>query len=666
MRRAIIFLTFVIFLSSLVSSEIIINQQPQQLYNLGDVVNVPVIISPLTEVSGVLTMDLICGGKTAKFYQNGIFLAAGEEKRLDSSLVLNKLMIGNMLGNCKIKIKLNEEYILTNQFKISNTMSVVKTSSQSEFNPGESLFLQGDVLKENGNGANGFINVTLITENSSINYVDIINEGTFSVNFSLQKDMKAGAYLVKLFAYETDLDGTLTNNGFSDFNIIVKQVPTNLEIIFENQEIEPGTIMKVKAILHDQTGESMPSKVYLTVKNEDDKILEQLEKNTDEFLEFPTLYNEPPVTWKIVAASNKIMSESFFKIKAKEKVKVEIINKTIIITNIGNVPYNNSVLVKVGIKSVPIDVFLDVDESKKFIMTAPDGGYNIEVKTSEGDLVTGMVSLTGKQINVTEASGQLIDFIRNPAVWIFIILILGLFILMLFRKIRKKSFFGFMKARRREPKKERHMELSSEGIVNPNTSNKAELSLSIKGEKQNVSMACLKIRNLSEVSRERDVRDTLYKINEIAEDNKAVLYENQDCLFYILVPMRTKTFQNESAGLHMAQEMANILSNHNRMFKHKIDFGISLNYGEMVTKQEDTLKIMSLGTLMSSAKKIASLAKRELLLGEKMNEKVMRFAKTQREDRNGIKVYSVKGIKDTDKHKKFLDSFTKRYEEENM
>jgi hypothetical protein len=335
----------------------------------------------------------------------------------------------------------------------------------------------------------------------------------------------------------------------------------------------------------------------------------------------------------------------------------------------GNVPYNNTVDVKVGNKSIPLEVSLGVDENKKYTMTAPDGGYNIEVTTKQGDTITGMSVLTGKQINVTESSGISIDFLRSPAIWIFIIFVLGFCVFMFFKKGKKRKLLGFLMNRKDKPrkeKKERHVELSSEGIVSPTGRNKAELSLSIKGDKQTVSMACLKIKNLTAFGREGDVRDTINKVKNIADEHKAVLYESQDCLFFILMPSRTRTSENESALIHMANDMKEVLANHNRLYKHKLDFGISLNYGDIIAKQEDTLKIMSLGTLITSAKKIASLANGEILLSDKMNERVMKFAKTQRETRGDLKVYSVTGVKDNEKYKKFLDTFTKRYEEENM
>ncbi|MCK7498424.1 MAG: hypothetical protein MZW92_53175 [Comamonadaceae bacterium] len=74
----------------IVSSEMILNQQPNKVYNLGDSVNIPITIKTIGGVSGTFSMDLICGPKQINFYKNGVNLIAGEEKIMDASLVLTK------------------------------------------------------------------------------------------------------------------------------------------------------------------------------------------------------------------------------------------------------------------------------------------------------------------------------------------------------------------------------------------------------------------------------------------------------------------------------------------------------------------------------------------------------------------------------------------------
>ena len=72
-------------------------------------------------------MYALCNGREINFYRNGIGLSAGEEKRVESQLVLARSVIGETRGDCKIKIILNEDYVLTNDFSVSEAMSISLT-----------------------------------------------------------------------------------------------------------------------------------------------------------------------------------------------------------------------------------------------------------------------------------------------------------------------------------------------------------------------------------------------------------------------------------------------------------------------------------------------------------------------------------------------------------
>ena len=100
------------------------------------------------------------------------------------------------------------------------------------------------------------------------------------------------------------------------------------------------------------------------------------------------------------------------------------------------------------------------------------------------------------------------------------------------------------------------------------------------------------------------------------------------------------------------------------MARTKIDFGISLNYGTIVAKKEkDSLKFMSMGTLITGAKKIASIAKNEILMGEKIKEKLMADVKTEKQIRENVQVFLIKEVKrEKEENKKFLGNFVRRME----
>lgn len=665
MKRIILILVAVILSASLASAEIIINQQPKEIYNLGERLDFPITVATINEgIYDFLEISLNCQNHLHILPKEEISLAPGEAIKITKSIFLIDKFVGNALGDCRIRAWFEdspENFILSNEFKIVDSMTIGLKIDKTEFNPGENVLIEGTATKQNSEGVNGFIELTLILGNSSENrtYQGVIIDGSFSINFDLLNDAKAGEYLLKIDAHEKDPLGEITNKGSSNINLQVNQVPTSLEIVFENQEVEPGTNLKVKSILHDQTGEKINSNVIISIKNKDNKILEQIEKQTDEFLEFSIAYNEPPANWTVVAASNRLTSEMNFKIKEKKDVKVEIINKTIILTNIGNVLYNKVLLVKIGNESVDINANLKVDESKKYTLYAPDGKYLVEIIADGESKITTNIPLTGNAINIKEASDILI-LAKYPLAWFFIIFVLGFIAFMIFKKGYKKSFFGHIsfKGKGKKPV------FSRVGKDLIKTKNKAELTLSLSGEKQKASIICLKIKNFKEIEKKPDsIKETLEKITEISEENKAFVYENHENLFFILAPAMTKTFDNEKKALKLAQKIERLLKDHNKLFRQKIDFGISLNSGEIISKKDgDILKFMSFGNLIINAKKIASVADSEVYLSEKMKEKLMPHAKIEKHKKQGVDVYKVKEIKEKGEHKKFISDFLKRLE----
>ncbi len=661
MRRGITALIFVVLLSSFISADIIFNQQFQQVYNLGDDIDIPITISSLNDVSGTLKINLICNGTAVNILTwNELGLKVGHPKEIPYSFRLVKDAIGGSRGTCNIQAIFgsdNTDTQVSPEFKISDQLNIESTLKRTEFNPGEVIEISGKVMRENGENANGFIDADIITEdiNQNITQAGAIIEGVFSMNVSLPSNIKAGSYTINLNAYEKDFKDIITNTGTSQQDISVLQFPTNLEVILENNEINPGESLKIKAILHDQTGEQLNSTAFITIKDNTDKILEQEEVQTGEVMEYSTKFNQPPVEWKIFAISSKISAEETFRIKEKEDISLEIVNKTILVTNTGNVPYNRTLLVKVGDTPLNIQVELEVNESRKYVLTAPDGDYNVEIASSDGEnKFSDTMSLTGNAVDIKEVSGNSL----KATAWIILFLILAVSAYIIFKKVRRKKFFGHVNRRKREF---REMPVLKDNSIK--TSNKAELSLSIKGEKQDVSIICLRIKNLKEMRYGRgSAAESIRKAMDIAEENNAVVYENQDYLFFIFAPSRTRTFKNEKTALDVAENIEAILKEHNKMFNQKMNFGISLHNGTIVAKTENGIfAFMSMGTMITAAKKIASLAGEEILLSDKINDMLRTYARTEKNIREGVPVFIVKEVKrENEEARKFIEKFMNR------
>jgi len=666
MRKIILSLILMTLLVSLASAEVTITEQPKALYNLGDTIRIPIKITTLNEIDSQFTVNLICNGVETLAYFENIILKSGEEKEVSPLIPLKTSSIGRSTGTCKIKTILGEEIYLTDEFTISDYIKVELKNQKIEVKPGEEFTIELEATKENGNPVIGFMDVEVIGIDSteSMSITNTIKNGYGYGYLLFSTDTKAGQYLISINISEKDIEGKVTNKGFVDYNILVLQVPTSLEIILENANVEPGSNALIKTILHDQTGEPIEATSLITISDGKNKFVQKNNYATGEFLEVPIIYNEPPAQWTISAESSNLTNEATFEIIEKTSVDTLIVNKTLIITNNGNVHYNNTIFLNIENSTLKIDVDLGVDEFKKYLLSAPNGEYEIKILTEEGEpQIIGGVTLTGKAISVKEASEGIVKLIRHPFSWFFILAILGFVAFNIYKKGYKRSFFGRINI----PFTNKNKSIKQTPLVKNSlltTKNKAELTLSIKGDKQDASLVCLKIKNLKEIqSKKSNVEETLQKIVSIAEGEKAAIYENQDNIFFILAPVKTKTFNNSESALSIAQKIKELLEDHNKKFNQKIDVGISLNIGTIVAKQEqDMFRFMSMGTLITHAKKIASISQGEIYLSERIKDKLATITKTGKQEKDGIEYYSIKEIKNPDANKKFINSFLKRIE----
>ncbi|MBI2004477.1 hypothetical protein HYS72_03370 [Candidatus Pacearchaeota archaeon] len=623
-KRAIFLLIFAIFLISFASAEIIIHDQPNSVYNLGDTLTISATVKSLVSATDVLYMDLICEGQSINFYKNGISLSSGGEKKVEASLIFTKNLIGEIKGKCKVKGTFKGDYVLTNEFSVSDKITIIPESNNTIFTPGVPALIKGSALNENGDPANGFIDLKVVEgESSLLSKHDTINNGFFSINVIFPEDIKAGRYLLELSAYEEEpgeIVNEKTNLGFTAYNIDVTQVPTSLELILD-KEVVPGTNAKIKTILHDQTGKNIDAAAKITIKDDEKKIIEQTEKATDNYLEIPIKYNQKSSVWEVSAEFNGLTAESTFFIQEKKDVNVSLVNNTLIITNVGNVPYDAPLTIKIGEQEVFVDTNLKVDESKKYSLTAPDGEYQISVLEEGGDVYTLSSFLTGRVIGAKEKRG-----IRGffSFAWIFIILILGYAAYMFFKKQHKKSFFGFMPssfAKKEKPMMMAGVELPLKNSSKLKSKSPLVVALSIKGDQQKTTAVCLHVKNLREIQKTKgDTEKILQRAIDFAEDNKAMTYENQDYLFFVLAPLKTKTFKNETTALKIAQGIKNSLTEQNRLFKQRINFGISINNGQIIIKKEgESAKFMSMGKFIGNSKRLTSFGE-EIIFSKEVAE----------------------------------------------
>jgi hypothetical protein len=364
--------------------------------------------------------------------------------------------------------------------------------------------------------------------------------------------------------------------------------------------------------------------------------------------------------------SENLESEMDFEVIENEKVDVRLVNKTILAVNRGNVPYNDTLVVKIGNESVDFMVSLEVGEEQKYALSAPKGNYSVEVFNEGKSVIREQVALTGNVVSVKESRETIFSLINYPLIWIFVVLTGGFIAFMVFKGSGKRSFIGYICSRKDKPKqasKEEKAKVKESLLENVPS---ADLSLSIQGDKQRSSVVCLNVHNFDEVKQNKDkVKETLEKLSGLVHKSKAAIYQNQDNIFFIFSPLKTRTFKNEKAAVELAQSIKQILLEHNKLFKQKIDFGIAVNSGEVIAKAEKgILKFMSLGGFITGAKKVSSLAKEDVYLTKEAKEKLEYDSKTEKHSEGDVEFFTIKEMRDREQSRKFIGEFMKRLKDE--
>ncbi|MFH1307514.1 MAG: adenylate/guanylate cyclase domain-containing protein [archaeon] len=674
MGKSIIFIFTAVLIALLVYSaaaEVMLSQ-PDSLYSLGDNIELNVAVKALSTTDDILRLTLVCENKSKEFYVLPLTLSAGSEETIDIGLSLSKSFLGDIKGSCNIEARYKDDFDATSSFLISDKIDVVANLDSIEITAGTQTVVKGTAIKANGQPLEGFVEI--VVENSDIKITRSVTGGNFQANFSLPKTLSSGNYIINIRAYEK-IDGEIANQGSASTGINLRQTASGLEIAMNTQTLKPGENVSFKITIYDQASNKLTGDISIKILDIwDDVVFEKLAKNED-MIVYSTDKNTSAGYWKIIASSKDLKKERLFYIEEYEDAEFKIINDTLIVTNMGNVPYRKAVQIAIGNDVEIRELDLDIGESRRFRLVAPDGNYQVSVTDGSSSIDLSQVTLTGNIIGVMDIRKQAGLINRYPIVWLFLVVVVGLFMLMMIERVTKKRFHAYLpnrgsgslkKAEKVEGKKQMQASKSEKedysSLVIPHAHKEAEHSLVHGGNKEKASILNLKIKNLNELSKSKgNAFQNIIKSLEHITSKKGSVYKSGDNIFGIFTPSLTRTFKNEIIASKVAREMASELNEHNSKFKEKIDFGIGVHAGDIIAKKDkNKLQFTSLGNTIGLSKKISQLAESDVLLSEEVRNRVMSEIKTEMKHQGDTKTFAIKDIRDRDEHNKFIREFLNR------
>ncbi len=649
-------LFFSLFFVNMVSAEAWLVKEPSSIYSFGDNLE---LTAKLSETGKQLEARLNCQNESKIIF----FQYISNSTSIEIVYPLTKTLLGEFKGECKVNLKYGEDEIASQYFLISDVIFLNTELKDRYFEPGKDVEIKGRAEKANGQLLEGFyeINIPEINFSKGGN----VENGIFSANISLPENMKAGNYLMNINAYQKN-EGEIINKGEEKLSIKIKQIPSKIDIALDNQNVKPGTNLSFKIMLYDQSGEKIEGEASYLIENSDSvALLKSLSKIDVQEMFFP----EKNLTigyYKIKAYSSGLSTERQFYVEENEEAEFKIMNSALIIKNVGNVPYKKAVQVSIGGTVEIINHELALGEEKEYQLIAPKGTYSIKITDGASSIESESAGLiTGRAIAIRAVQPGF--FARGKIfAWVFLILVLGIFVFLASRRTIKGKFvlndrlFGKVT---KEEKKDKTIKASELAITPRRDAKIAEHSLVLNGQKQDSAVICLKIKNQLDGMAKLNIEGILGP----AYDKKATIYRSGDYIIPIFSPAMTRTFQNHIPAVKTAMEIQKKIEEHNQKYKDKIEYGLSVHHGNLVSKiHNDKLMFTSVENTIATAKRIADISEGEILLSKAMHEKTIAEVKAEQEKKNGIEVFRVKQVVDREKNTSFIQGFLKRQEEGKM
>ncbi|MEK6873998.1 MAG: hypothetical protein AABW91_04060 [Nanoarchaeota archaeon] len=674
-KRWVVIILIVIFVMSLflinfVSADIFLVSQPKEVYNYGD--NLEVLLGTDGN-EGWVSIDLICAQGSKPFYFQYLY----GETEIPITMPLTSSFLKDLTGECYLSMIFEGQAKKSSTFLITNKINVDVKFNREDFFTNENITFTGSASKANREPVSGSAKITI--GQMGLESVVPVEAGKFSGYILFPEKTKSGDYNMDVFVYESK-DNQITNFDNKTFSLTVLQMPTSLEIN-SLDNANPGSEIDISAMLYDQAHDPMNDfSVAINVIDVNSQNVKSALPKTGESAKLIISKNAQYGYWNITAESEGIKANKVFYVKQNKEAEFEIINNTLVVRNVGNVPYDKIIQISIGNTTKIQHLNLSIASSLLLELTAPDGVYDVEV--NDGEIKSNAkVALTGNVIDVISpygSSGLFGSINKALFSWIFVFLVLGLFIFMSVRKvINKKSvlFFDGTLPRKEEAKggvvklssfsDHNSSDLSSGKHKIEHISTEALPSLVLDGEKQDSSVITLKIKNYEQIKSSRSNANSTIEeaVKEISENNGRI-YKKEDSIVGIFAPVITKRFDNELNAVKVAKKMLSLLNDHNKKYTQKINFGIGVNNCNIIAnKDKGKLLFTPINNSISGVKTIADSANNDLLLGEAIQKKLGAKVKTAPHSNMGIKTYAVLDVIERKTDDAFIKGFLDRNKE---
>ncbi len=647
MKKGLIFALAFLLIIPAVSASLTISQ-PNSLYTFGDSIAINISVSEQVATNQYLSVSLMCGSDGLNLYRAPLSLNAGESKQVYFEALIDADVFNNVQGSCMLKASYANETSQSSSFRISNNANVYVHTTENVFEPSESINVYGTASRENGESINGNAQAFILGTNLSVSS-DVVN-GSFNMSIGIPSDMPSGSYVVQVNAYDSNSAGAVLNSGSGSANIRVKQVISAMDIALGSPSISPGNSSDYNIILYDQAYSKANDQLSVSIYRPDGSIYEQKVVQSGEDEIFSTETNFSSGYWTIYASDGKVNASRQVYVQEYYAIKTSIENSTLIVENIGNMPYNKPLSISLGNTNEVVQLKVPVNGIQQLHLSAPDGKYAINVYDGILNNTFSDVSLTGNAIAVTDLSSG-----SSTLNWIWsILIVIGIaLIVYMYRRVSKERGYGMRDVIPRFDNKERKEEVAKVRLIG------AQIKTgNVGGSKKEVAVIAMRIKNYDELARVKSpAMDTIHKAIRIAKESKAVVMNGSPSTMMYFSDVSVKEQNITLAAAKVAKQIEEMFKSHNRKYAQKIVFGIGVHIDTFIVENSaGSWHFTPLGTAGSYVRKMADNASDTALMSDAAHEKTRAEIKVDK-DIGGL-FWSIRSFNArSSEHEEFIKRF---------
>ena len=375
-------------------------------FQLGEKFNINGLISRFdnSPISGSATIYFKNEGEV--FFLDVVSVANGELKYTKDLTLIPK-------GSYSVDVEVTDNYGNKHNFEglytigVSGDIILNTEIDRTSYKPGEIVRITGTV---SGNVAEslGTLDIVLNVGEGGETTTNALPGGSFSFSYAVPSDMKSGEHAFSIVAKDDK-----GNYGTDEGKFIVDSVANTLALTLDKEEYIPGDKVEFTLDMKDQASDLYDGSVLVKFYDAKEIFIESQQLNANTKGSFTLPVDAEPGNWKVIAEGFMLSADADVVVKEYTNLGVEVEGRMMNVTNIGNVPFSDYLILKAGDVEAKKFLNLKIGDETEVSLTKLFGSGNYSIylplidKTFDVEL-DNVGLLTGVGDSLNDATGNVV------------------------------------------------------------------------------------------------------------------------------------------------------------------------------------------------------------------------------------------------------------------